>query len=203
MKRKINIPRVIWVVSLFLLLIIVLLMVMDYKINYQYLTHDYLYFYECSGELCVSNSKDNKKLLYVAYDCGYETCPEYKKSISDDYALLNSGQTYILYNYKKDLVVSKNYDDYEFIDSNYVIVKKGNVYGIMNIDNKEIVTPNYDEIGIHVDSYLTGYNSEVIIAKKNDKYGTISYRDGKLAMEFKYTDETLEELVNSLKTGKQ
>ena len=40
MKKKINFARVTWVVCLFLFLIIVLLMIMDYKINYQYLTHN-------------------------------------------------------------------------------------------------------------------------------------------------------------------
>ena len=200
MKRKINYARITWVVCLFLLLITILLMVMDYKINYQYLTHDYIYFYECSGELCVTNTKDNKKLLFSSYDCGYEGCPEYKKNIADDYVLLTKENENILYNYKKDIIISQKYEDYEFIDNQYIIVKKNNLYGIINTNNKEIIAPNYNEIGIHDNNYLTGYNVTSIVAKKNDKYGLISYRDGKLIEEFKYTNDTLTELMNILKT---
>lgn len=194
-KRKINLARITWVSGIFLLLIIILLMVMDYKINYQYLSHNYLYFYECDDNLCVTEVKDDNKNLFVALDCEYEKCPEYKKNISDDYALLQKENQYILYNYKKDTIISTEYEDYELIDSNYIIVKKDNVYGIINISNKEIVQPTYDEIGVHSNNYLTGYNSTSIIAKKNEKYGLISYRTGKLIEEFKYTEETLEDLI--------
>ena len=198
-KRKINIARLIWVTAFFLLLIVILIMVMDYKINYQYLAHNYLYFYECDDNLCVTEVKDDSKNLFVAYDCEYEDCPEYKKNISDDYALLEKNQENILYNYKKDTIISKEYEDYELIDSNYIIVKKNNLYGIINISNEVILKPTYDEIGVHSNNYLTGYNSTSIIAKKNEKYGLISYRNGKLIEEFKYTEETIEDLMNIVK----
>lgn len=198
-RRKINISRVIWVTSVFLLLIVILLMVMDYKINYQYLSHNYLYFYECDDNLCVTEVKDDSKNLFVAFDCEYEKCPEYKKNISDEYALLEKNQENILYNYKKDTIISKEYEDYELIDSSYIIVKKNNLYGIINTSNEIILKPTYDEIGVHSNNYLTGYNSTSIIAKKNEKYGLISYRNGKLIEEFKYTEETLKDLMNLVK----
>ena len=200
MKKKINYARITWVVCLFLFLIVILLMVMDYKINYQYLKHNYLYFYECSGDVCVTTIKDEEKLLYNTYDCEYNKCPEYKKNISDDYALLNNNNENILYNYRKNIVVSKIYDDYEFIDSQYIIVRKNDLYGIINVNGKEIIKPTYEEIGTHFNSYLTGYNSVSIIAKKNNKYGLLAYRDGKMLEEFKYTSETLEELMNIMKS---
>ena len=199
MKRKVNIARIVWVVCLFLLLIVILLMVMDYKINYEYLSKYYLYFYECDEEVCVTQIKDNDKKLLSELDCGYQRCPDFRKTISDEYALLESNTNNILYNYKKSRIISDAYDDYEIIDSKYIIVKKDDVYGIIDINNKEIVKPTYDEIGIRVNNYLSGYNAIAIIAKKNDKYGLISYKDGKLIEEFKYTGETLEELQNILK----
>lgn len=200
MKRKLNIPRIIWVTCLFLFLIIVLLMVMDYKINFQYLVHNYLYFYECDDNLCVTEVADDTKKLFVSYDCGYEKCPEYKKRISDSYALLEQNEVKMLYNYKKDAMISKDYDEYEVIDNSYIIVKKNNLYGIINTSNEEIVKPQYDAIGkYNENNYLTGYNSESIIARKNEKYGLISYRTGKLIEEFKYTEETLEQLTNIMK----
>ncbi len=197
--KKINVARVVWIVCLFLLLIVILLMVMDYKINYQYLNHNYIYFYECSGNLCVSTIEDNQKLLFSAYDCGYDDCPSYKKDISDDYVLLEGNDGNILYQYRKNMVVSKDYDDYEFIDNHYIIVKTHGLYGVIDLDNTVVIKPVYDEIGIHSNGYLTGYNINSIIVKKNDKYGLLSYKDGKMIEEFLYTDENLEELVAFLK----
>ena len=50
---------------------------MNYKINYEYLIHNHLYFYECEdNNLCVSEVKDNNKLIFSIIDCGYETCPQ-------------------------------------------------------------------------------------------------------------------------------
>ena len=65
--KKHNFGRILWVTSLFLLLIEILLMVMDYKINYQYLTKNELYFYECEGNLCVSEAQEKKNLIYSKY----------------------------------------------------------------------------------------------------------------------------------------
>ena len=98
---KFNVPKIIWVSCLFLELIVILIMVMDYKINYQY-TNDKetkLYFYDCSGELCTSEVKNNSKKLYSVFDCWYTICPVYKKIINEDYALLEEAESLILYNY--------------------------------------------------------------------------------------------------------
>ena len=200
-RRKINVARIIWVVCLFLLLIIILLMVMDYKINYEYLSKYYLYFYQCDEEICVTPIKDKKKNLLSELDCGYERCPEYKKRISDNYVLLEGKNNNILYNYKKSRIISDAYEDYEPIDSKYIIVKKDNLFGIINTSNKIIIKPTYDEIGIRINDYLSGYNDNAIIAKKNDKYGLVSYKDGKLVEEFKYKNEEIEQLQTILKKG--
>ena len=149
MRRKINYARIVWIVCLFLLLIVILLMVMDYKINYEYLSSNRLYFYECSGEVCVMDVLDDEKILFSSYDCGYDSCPVYKKVISDDYALLQDGNKNILYQYKKGVVVSDKYKTYEFIDSSYIIVLKNGLYGIIDINGKAIVVPTYHEIGLH------------------------------------------------------
>lgn len=199
MKRKINVARIVWVVSLFLLLIVILLMVMDYKINYQFLKHDYLYFYECEETICVTNVKDNSKKLLSKYDCEYENCPSYKKTISDEYALLEKDTTNILYNYKKNTIISTDYDDYEIIAGKYIIVKSNELYGVITTDNKVIISPTYNEIGLHNNNYLTGYNEELIIAKKKDKYGIISFKTGEIKEEFKYSEDKLQELIDSMK----
>ena len=199
MKRKINVARIVWVVSLFLLLIVILLMVMDYKINYQFLKHDYLYFYECEETICVTNVKDNSKKLLSKYDCEYENCPSYKKTISDEYALLEKDTTNILYNYKKNTIISTDYDNYEIIDAKHIIVEKNSLYGVITVNKEIIINPTYNEIGIHSNNYLKGYNEELIIAKKKDKYGIISFKTGEIKEEFKYGEDNLQELIDSMK----
>lgn len=197
--KKIKVARVVWIVCLFLFLIVVLLMVMDYKINYQYLSHNYLYFYECDGELCVTSVKDNQKLLYSSYDCGYLDCPIYKRSISDSYALLNEENRVLLYQYRDGNVISDSYDNYEMIDNKYIIVQKSNLYGIIDVSGKEIVKPIYEDMGLHNNGYLLGYGVNGIIAMKNGKYGIISYKDGKMLEDFKYTNEMIDTLLDLLK----
>ena len=199
MKRRVRVARVVWVVCLFLFLLVILFMVMDYKINYQYLKHSYLYFYECSSDLCVSSVKDSKKDIYSIYDCGYNDCPMYKNKIDDQYAILLMGSKNLLYNYKTGLIILDDYDGYEFIDGKAVIVKKGNYYGIVDINKTIIVNPIYDEIGIHTNEYLTWYSATAIVALKNEKYGAISYKDGKLVEEFEYDASNLEELLTAIK----
>ena len=50
-QKKINVYKIMWVSSIFLFLIVVLIMVMDYKINYEYLpeSNSKLYFYQCDN----------------------------------------------------------------------------------------------------------------------------------------------------------
>ena len=197
-KRKINIARIIWVSGIFIILIIILLLVMNYKINYQYLTKNYLYFYECTDGVCVTRIKDKEKLLFSTYDCGYEECPEYKKNISDNYVLLDENNKHLLYDYKNNKIITDAYEDYEFIDNEYIITKKSNKYGIIKLTQEEIIKPIYDEIGIHYNGYLSGYNMTSIIAKKNNLYGIISYKDGKIIEEFKYKEQDLSKVTNEI-----
>lgn len=197
--KKINLARIIWVTSLFLLLIVILLMVMDYKIHYQYLTNHKLYFYECDGSLCVQEVKDNDKLMFSYYDCGYEECPVYVKNIEDSYALLNQGETAILYDYRKGKTISQEYETYQFINQNYIIVTLHNYKGVINLKNEIMLNLEYEELGIQTNDYLTGYNLSYMIAKKNGKYGIISFKDGSVLEDFKYEEAEINNLLEILK----
>ena len=198
--KKIFIPRLIWVSSIFGVLIAILLMVMDYKIHYQYSKpSEVLYFYECDGSLCTSLTKDNNKTIYSFYDCYYSSCPKYKKIIYDDYALLEEKKnSYILYNYKTGNVVTSGYQEYEFINVDYVIVKRDNKYGIIDLEDNITVSPSYDDIGYHENNILTGFNTNSIIAKKNNKYGIISYKDGKIVDDFRYGENDINKLLDKI-----
>lgn len=200
MKRKLNIPRIIWVTALFLLLIIILLMIMDYKINYQYLPNNKLYFYECeNGNLCTSEVLDDSKLMYSKYDCGHLDCPLYKSEIEDDYALLKDSDKLILYQYRTGDIISEDYEEYIFLSSSYFIVKKNDLYGVINNSNDLIVNLEYQKLGLIVNGYLTGYNSSQLLALKDDNYGIISYKTGSIIEEFKYTSNDIDTLLDIIK----
>ena len=112
--KKINIPKIVWILSVFLILIIILIAVMDYKIHYEYKIKNKLQFYECDGNLCVTEVEDEEKLLYSKYECGYEECPVFKSQIDDNYVILENGDNSILFNFRKNKVISVEYDDYKF-----------------------------------------------------------------------------------------
>lgn len=196
--RKINIAKIIWVSSIFIILIIVLLLVMNYKINYQYLTHYKLYFYDCSGNLCVTEVEDNSNLLYSKYDCGYEECPVYLKNLQDTYAVLKKDSAYILYNYRTSHAITQDYHDYQVLNDKYLIVTKSAKKGIIDINGNIIIAPKYEEIGDNTKEYLSGYNLNYIIAKKDDKYGIISFKTGEVIEEFKYTKEEIDKHLLAL-----
>lgn len=195
-NRSINIYRIIWVGCIFLLLIVILLMVMDYKINYQYLEENYLYFYECDEEVCINSTSDDDLVLYSRYECRYEECPKFDRIINEDYALLKeSDNSYELYNYKNGNVISAGYDNYAFINDDYIIVTQGTKQGIIDKDDNVVIDLIYDQIGWYTNSVLNGYNSENIVAKKGDKFGIISFKTGEVKEGFTYSEDRIEELL--------
>ena len=201
MKNKVNKARIVWVTCLFLLLIVILVMVMDYKINHEYSSPSLkLYFYECDGSVCTTTVKDNNKNIYSYYDCWGYTCPDYKKIINDDYALLEENtSSYVLFNYKEGKTITSGYKSYMFIDNTYIIVNKGNKYGVIDTSDNITVSCLYDSIGIIEDDLLKGYNTSGIIAMKDGKYGIISYKDGKIIEEFTYDKASLNKLLEKIK----
>lgn len=204
MKKKgkeINIARIVWVSCIFLLLITILIMVMDYKINYQYKVENKLYFYECDGNICTTQTKTANKNLLSIYDCYYDECPTYKSTINDDYVLLEKNEECILYNYKTGDKISNQYDNYIFINNDYIIVTKNNLDGIIDLKNNLIVNLEYDKIGYYKDEYLLGYNTNSIIAKKDDTYGIINYKDESLVEEFKYKESDIQTLLDLIEKG--
>lgn len=194
--------RVVWIVCLFLELIVILLMVMDYKINYQYSNMSKkLYFYECDNDLCTTEVSDRSKKLYSTYDCWYNTCPVYKGIINDDYALLKEENGLVLFNYKTGNVVTSGYDSYTFINQEYIIVEKTERYGIIDYNDNVVVKTIYDQLGYSDGDVLKGYNTNNIIAKKNLKYGIISFKDGSIVEKFVYDDNNISKLKEIINKG--
>lgn len=197
--KKINIAKKTWVISIFLILITILIAVIDYKVHYQYLSKTKLYFYECSGNLCITEVEDDSKLLYSAYECEYEKCPIYKKELDDTYVLLENKNELLLYNYRTSKIISKDYDDYKFLDSKNIIVTRNQKQGMIDTENKLLIETNYDQLGYEQNGYITGYNLNHIIAKKDNKFGIISLKTGEITEPFNYEETNIEELLKIIK----
>jgi len=196
--KKINIPRTIWITALFLVLIVILIAVMDYKIHYQYKIKNKIYFYECSGNLCVTEVKSDDYLLYSEYECGYEDCPIFKSTLEDTYAILSNKDNNILFNYRNGNIISAEYENYQQLNNNYLIVTKAGYQGIINLKNEIIIPLNYQQLGYIKDGYLTGYGINYIIAKKDNKYGIISIKDGTIIEDFSHEETNIENLLTIL-----
>lgn len=198
--KRVNFPRIVWVSCLFLLLIVILVMVIDYKVHYEYLTEKVLYFYECSGELCVSEIMEEDKLLFSSYSCG-EECPFYKQKLEDDYVLLEQEDKLILYDYREGRVISDKYLDYFFLDSENIIVTLKDKKGIINLEGIEVVPLVYQEIGAFVDGNFSGYTATMVIVKKDDKYGILNFKSKEIVEDIKYDEENLGDLLEMLRTS--
>lgn len=196
-KRKINIFKIIWISGVFLLLITILLMVMDYKINFEHLTKSNLYFYNCNSSICTSQTNEGieKSLIYSKYECGYETCPKNKKVLGDSYIILEDNKINMLYDFKNGKIISKEYEDYKLLDDKYIIVTKNNQEGIINIKNKIIIDLVYDQIGYYKDNVLLGYNFPEIIVKKDELYGIVTFKDESIIEKINYKEEEIEDLI--------
>ena len=198
MKRKI-IAKKIWITAIFLGLIVTLIAVIDYKVHYQYLTKNKLYFYECTGILCVTEVKDDSKLLYSSFDCKYDECPVYKSELDDTHVLLEEENELLLYNYRTGVTISKDYDDYKILNNKSIIVVRNKKQGIINFQNELLVETIYDQLGHEQNEYLTGHNINSIIAKKDDKYGIISLKTGEIIEPFNYEEDEINQLLDKIK----
>ena len=115
--KKINFARILWVSSFFLILIIVLIAVIDYKVHYEYLTNNNLYFYDSEGILSVTEVKNDNYLLYSKYQCGYDDCPVLKSVLNDNLVLLIKDDITILFDYRTGVIISSDYDNYQIINN--------------------------------------------------------------------------------------
>ena len=193
-EKKINFPKIIWITSIFALLIVILIMVMDYKINYEYSNsgNNKIYFYNCEGEICTSSKKLNKE-LYSEYIC-YTACPQYKGTINEDYALLKNENGYILYNYKEGLKIAEDYNEYKFLNDQYIIVTKNNKEGVIDSNHNITLEVKYTQIGYYKNSKLTGYNTKDVIVKSDNVYGILNYKTGEVVEEIKYKENEVDKL---------
>jgi len=183
--------KVIWVSGIFIILIIILYLVVTYKVKYEEVDmNNYLYFYNCSNDLCTTSTKIDD--YYGKYLCE-EDCPYVKEIVNENNVILKKiNNQEMLYNYQENKIISDDYEQYSSLyikDSlyGYIVSKEGKV-GIIDLNNKEIVKLEYDQIGTYdEEGNILIYNDEFVKVKKDDKWGAISIKDGSIKVNFEYS----------------
>lgn len=156
----------IWVTGIFVILLIILLLVIEYKVKYEDNTfYKYLYFYKCNNNFCttddINNIKDQSTLLSV-YKYDYNANIPTYQYVVDKYIIINDNGNYLYYDYINGEIIN-DYEEYQIIKDNeivnYIIIKNNNKYGIIDIDNNSKLDIDNDYI-----EYIEG---NIIVIKEN------------------------------------
>lgn len=160
-----NLWHIIWIIGIYAILVSILYLVIIYKVKWEDKDlNTYLYFYECSNNLCTTTEKiDN---YYGSIVCKDDKCP-YIISRYNNYVVLNDNGIELLYDYKNDKIINDEYISYKFSSSNDLIVQnKAGLYGIISVDGTVIIDPTYD--------LILDYLSNNIAYMQNGKVGIIN-----------------------------
>lgn len=161
--KKTNIWKIIWLVGVYVILLLILYLVVIYKVKWEDRDlNKYLYFYNCGGNLCTTDSK--MASYYASVMCPDKVCP-YIKEKSGNLVILSNGEKDYIFNYIEKKVINDKYKTYKFASSNdyYIVSDYSNMYGIIDSEGKPIVDVSYESI--------TDYFNGFIAFKANNKYG--------------------------------
>ena len=166
--KKKNLLRVGWIVGIYVILALILYLVVDYKVKWEDRDlNTYLYFYNCSGDLCTTTTKPT--YYFGSVVCENNECP-YIKEKYESYLTLKKDNKEFIYNYKKDKIINNSYITYKLInDNNYIVSDKTGKYSVIDNTGKVIVEPTKMNI--------TDYNNDYIAYKENDKYGIYNEKE--------------------------
>ena len=168
MNKK-NLWKVIWIVSIYALLISILYLVILYKTKWEGKDlNTYLYFYDCGETVCTSTTRQNK--IYNKIKCEDKICPSIK-DMHDDIVILSNSEKEWIYNYKKNAILSNKYNNYKYINNNNYIVKNNTGrYGIISL------TANGEEEMVVEDNYskIIDYKNDYLLYVEDNKYNIVN-----------------------------
>ncbi len=151
--KKDKIWHYVWLVGIYVILFIILYLVIQYKVKWQGRDlSDYLYFYNCSSQICTSSESINN--YYSSIKCSNNGCPIVKE-IKDDLVIINSNKKEYIYNYASGKVINDTYQTYKFLDNGYIVMDKDNNYGIIDEVGEIVEEIKYREITGYKDGYIT------------------------------------------------
>lgn len=155
MQKRFNLSYI-WVTGIFIILLIILLLVVEYKVKYEdNVFYRYLYFYKCDSNFCTTDNinkiSDHSTLLSVYKYDYHNSVPTYQYVIGN-YIIINDNDDYLYYDYVKGEIIN-NYDNYKLIEDSYIIVNNDDKYGIIDIDNNIVLELVYSYID-YIDNYI-------------------------------------------------
>ena len=164
--------RVIWIVGIYAVLVSILYLVIIYKVKWENKDlNKYLYFYNCSGQICTSDISQNN--FYSKIVCEDNKCP-YIENINDDLLILSNENKTYLYNYLTGKIISDKYLEYKSLNNNYYIVRNNdNQEGIIDQEANIVIDFQDNVIADYNGYYLTYINSNNKYQIKNINTGEI------------------------------
>ena len=166
MIKKNNFWHLIWVIGVYAILILLLILIVEYKVNWENKDlNTYLYFYKCSGNLCTTNEKiDN---YYSKIKCDNKTCPYIKEKYNSLVVLADNEKEYI-FDYTTDHIINNSYQRYNFVNDYLIVKNNENKYGVISIDGNVLVEPKYNKIIDYKNGYLA-YSENAKIGIVNEE----------------------------------
>lgn len=163
--KKNNLLRIVWIVGIYAILASILYLVVLYKVKWEDKDlNTYLYFYNCSNELCTSTTKQD--VNYGKLVCNDNICP-YILEKNEEYLLLENNNNQFIYNYKEDKIINDKFKTYKLSsDNNYIVTDSEGNYAVISQENEELIELTSKEI--------IDYKNGFIIYKENGKYGIIN-----------------------------
>ncbi len=178
MKKNNVIFKLMWVGGIYLFLVLILVLVIDYKVKWEGRDlSKYLYFYDCSGNLCTTELKISN--YYSRYKC-VDFCPRVRNVLDNNIVILEGVKSGAIFNYKEGKVLNDKYVNYVSLDKNRILVSNGTKKGIIDLSNKVILPCEYDDIS-------TSISGNYIGVKKGDLWGLKSLSSDKEVV-YQYED---------------
>lgn len=140
-KKNINYFKIVWVTGLIAVLIYILLIVIRYKVYYEYVVGK-IYFYNCNDTLCYTNNRNEagNNIIYSEYK--YQDKIPKVTILTGNYVIINNK---ILYNYVTGNIISDQYDEYKILENN-IIVKLNNEYGVIDNEGNLLMEPTHSNL---------------------------------------------------------
>ena len=176
MQKRFNLSYI-WVTGIFIILLIILLLVVEYKVKYEDNTfYKYMYFYKCENSFCTTDSideiSDHSTLLSVYKYDYHENTPTYEYIVGD-YIIINDNDNYIYYNFVSGSILN-DYDSYKNFNNKYLIITEENKYGLIDIDNNILLNVSYDYID-YIDKYIVTIKDNILTIKDTNLENIIEF----------------------------
>lgn len=181
--KKNSIWHIVWIISLYALLITILYLVVIYKVKWEDRDHNkYLYFYDCGDTFCTTDIKvDN---YYSNVICNNKLCPIIVNTKNNLVVLRENGKEYI-FDYLKGQIINDTYYKYNFTDNDeyYIVADMNDNYGVINA-NGEVVAPlSY--------SSIANYKDNLVVYEENGLLGINNVSNEDIKIPCNYNDIVL------------